>query len=111
MYVMSCTRSDIAFPIGILIRFTSNLRKPHWDNVQRLIRYLKETTDLVLLYTGYPAMIEGFSDASLCSESDECRSTEDFVSSMGGAAILWKSKKKTLIAQSSMESKSLHYLL
>jgi len=37
--------------------------------------------------TGYPAVIEGFSNASWCSKPDQCRSTRDFVFTMGGAAI------------------------
>ena len=104
MYAMSCTRPDIAFAVGMLSRFTSNPGKPHWDVIQRLMRYLKGTLSTGLFYTGYPAVIEGFSDASWCSEPDECRSTGGFVYTMGGAVISWKSKKQTAVAQSSMES-------
>jgi len=43
--------SDKAFFIGILSRLTSNPEKPHRDVVQRLMKYLKETMDLGLLYT------------------------------------------------------------
>jgi len=88
----------------MLSRFTSNPGKPHWDVIHRLIRCLKRTLNLSLLYTRYPAIIKGFSDANWCSEPNECRSTGDFVFTMGGAAISWKSKKQTLIAQSLMES-------
>jgi len=102
MYIMSCTRPDITFSIGMLSIFTSNPGKSHWDVVQRLMRYL--TLNLDLFYSKYPAMIECFLDASWCSEPDECRFTGGFVFTMGGAAISWKSKKQTLIAQSSMES-------
>ena len=86
MYAMSCTRPDIAFSVRMLSIFTSNPEKSHWD-VQRLMRYLKETLNLSLLYTGYLAVIEGFLDASWCSGPDECRSTGGFVFTMGGAAI------------------------
>ena len=58
---MSFTRLDIAFSIRILSRFTSNPGKSYWDAVQRLMRYLKETLNLSLLYTEYPVVIEGFS--------------------------------------------------
>jgi len=79
MYAMGCIRPDITFSVRILSRFTSNPIKPHWDVVQRLMRYLKRTLNLSLLYTGYPAVIEGFSSASWCSKPDECRSTGGFV--------------------------------
>ena len=100
---MSCTRPDIAFTVGMLSRFTSNPGKLHWNDVQRLMRYLKETIGLDLFYTGYPTVTEGYSDASWCSEPDECRSTGGFVFTMGGAAISWKSKKQTMIAKSLMK--------
>ena len=87
----------------MLSRFSSNPGKPHFDVIQRLMRYLKGTLSTGLFYTGYPAVIEGFSDASWCSKPDECRSTGGFVYTMGRAVISWKSKKKTAVAQSSME--------
>ena len=68
------------------------------------MRYLKVTTGLGLFYTGYPGIIEGYSDASWCLEPDECISIGGFVFIIGGAVISWKSKNQTIIAQSSMES-------
>jgi len=43
MYAMSRTRSCIAFSVRMLSKFTSNPEKPHWDAVQRLMRYLERT--------------------------------------------------------------------
>ena len=71
----------------MLSLFTNNPGKSHWDAVQRLIRYLKETLNLSLLYTGYSVVIEGFSDASWCSKTDDCRSIGGFVFTMGEVAI------------------------
>ena len=33
IYVMSCTRPNIAFSVGMLSKFTSNREKPHWDAI------------------------------------------------------------------------------
>jgi len=52
------------------------------------MRYLKGTMDLGLLYIGYLAMIENFSDASWCSKPDECRPIGGFFITIEGAAIL-----------------------
>jgi len=41
---------DTTFSIEMLSRFISNLEKPHWNVVQRLMRYLKGTMDLCRLY-------------------------------------------------------------
>lgn len=95
---MSCIRPDIAFVVVMLSRFTSNPKKPHWDVIHRLMRYLKRTMSIVLFYTGYPTVIKGFSDASWCSKPDECRFTGGFVYTIGGVVISCKSKKQTAIA-------------
>jgi len=87
MYAISGTRPDIAFSVRMLNKFTNNPGKPHWDAIQRLIRDLKGTINLGLLYTGYPVVIEGFSDASWCSKVDECRSTGGFIFTIEGAAF------------------------
>jgi len=52
---MSCIRPEIAFSSG----FTSHRENPYWDVVHRLMRYLKRTMNLSMLYTEYPAMIGG----------------------------------------------------
>ena len=43
IYIMKCTRSDIAFAINKLSRFTSNLNQTHWMTMKRVLEYLKHT--------------------------------------------------------------------
>ncbi|GKF56389.1 zinc finger, CCHC-type containing protein [Tanacetum coccineum] len=64
MYAMTCTRPDIAFAVGKLSRYTSNLGTQHWQAIQRVLKYLKKTMDYSLTYTGYPSVLEGYTDAS-----------------------------------------------
>nr|GFA44074.1 hypothetical protein [Tanacetum cinerariifolium] len=45
MYGMTCTRPDIAFPVGKLSRYTSNPGTQHWQAIQRVLKYLKKTMD------------------------------------------------------------------
>ena len=40
MYVMVCTRLDIAQAVGVLSRYMSNPGRAHWDAVKRIFRYL-----------------------------------------------------------------------
>ena len=50
MYVMVCTRPDIAHAVGVLSRFMSNPGKEHWTTVKRVFRYLRGTSDYGLCY-------------------------------------------------------------
>ena len=104
MYAMTCTRPDIGFAVGKLSRYTSNPSAHHWQAVQRVLKYLKRTMDYSLSYTGYPSVLEGYTDASWISNTEDNSSTSGWVFLLGGGAISWASKKQTCITSSTMES-------
>ncbi|GKB18506.1 zinc finger, CCHC-type containing protein [Tanacetum coccineum] len=104
MYAMTCTRPDIAFAMGKLSRYTSNPGTQHWQAIQRVLKYLKKTMDYRLTYTGYPLVLEGYTDASWISNTEDNSSTSGWVFLLGGGAISWASKKQTCITGSTMES-------
>jgi hypothetical protein len=64
MYAMTCTRPDIAYTVGKMSRYTSNPSHIHWNVVHRILRYLRRTMDYGILYSGYPTVLEGYTDAS-----------------------------------------------
>ncbi|CAM8931339.1 unnamed protein product [Rhodiola kirilowii] len=104
MYAMTSTRPDIAFAVGKLSRYTSNPSEDHWKAVHRILRYLKGTMNLGLVYSEFPSVIEGYSDASWISNKEDHSSTSGWVFLLGGGAISWASKKQTCISSSTMES-------
>ena len=50
MYAQVCMRSDIAFIVGMLGRYMSNLRVDHWKTTKQVMRYLKRKKDFMLTY-------------------------------------------------------------
>nr|AAN64998.1 Putative gag-pol polyprotein [Oryza sativa Japonica Group]ABF95728.1 retrotransposon protein, putative, Ty1-copia subclass [Oryza sativa Japonica Group] len=64
MYLASATRPDISFAVSKLSRFTSNPGDDHWRALERVMRYLKGTIELRLHYSGYPTVLEGYSDSN-----------------------------------------------
>ncbi|CAM8888778.1 unnamed protein product [Rhodiola kirilowii] len=104
MYAMTSTRPDIAFVVGKLSRYTSNHSEDHWRAVHRVLRYLKGTINLGLVYSEFPSVIEVYSDASWISNEEDHSSTSGWVFLLGGGAISWASKKQTCISSSTMES-------
>lgn len=103
-YATDCTRPDIAYAVGVLCRFTSNPSLEHWDAIERVMRYLKRTTNLGLHYKRHLAVLEGFSDANWNTLSDDSKATSGYVFTIAGGAVSWRSKKQTFIAQSTMEA-------
>ena len=104
MYLMNCTRPDIAYAVSRLSRYTHNPSKDHWTALDRVAKYLRGTIDLGLHFGRSPPVIEGYSDANWISDSDEVKSTNGYVFTLGGGAVSWKSSKQTCIARSTMES-------
>ena len=64
MYVMHCTRPDIAFVIYKLSRYTNKLNMNHWKAIAWVFGYLKRTIDLGLLNSSFLAVLEGYCDTS-----------------------------------------------
>ncbi|GJW01643.1 hypothetical protein Tco_1556894 [Tanacetum coccineum] len=57
--------------LGKLSRYTSNLGTQHWQAIQQVLRYLNKTMDYSLTYTGYPLVLEVYTDASWISNTKD----------------------------------------
>jgi hypothetical protein len=96
MYIMNCTRPDIAYSVSKLSRYTSNLGEDHWKAIVRVLRYLKYTINYGMRY---PAILDGYSDVNWISNTNDIKSTSGYVFTLGGVAISWKSSKQTCVAR------------
>jgi hypothetical protein len=105
MYAIHCTRLDVAFAINRLSRYTSNPSAAHWKAIARVLGYLKKTKDVGLYYSGYPAKLEGYSNANEVTSVGDNKSTSGWIFTLGGGAISWASKKQSCISHSTIESK------
>ena len=94
MYLAVCTRPDICQAVNELSRFNNNPGKTHWEGAQRVLRYLKGTAGVGLLYRhGESSDIWGYVDAShtSCRDSNKGRAAYIFMS--GGGPVSWASKR------------------
>ncbi|CAI7814223.1 unnamed protein product [Closterium sp. NIES-54] len=67
MYLMTCTRPDLAYPLGLLARYVApgQHRKVHMDAAKRVLRYLCSTLGMGLVLGGRgDVVLTGHSDAS-----------------------------------------------
>ncbi|CAI7776056.1 unnamed protein product, partial [Closterium sp. NIES-54] len=68
MYLMTCTRPDLAYPLSLLARYVApgRHRKVHWDAAKWVLRYLCSTSGMGLVLGGRgPVVLTGHADASL----------------------------------------------
>ncbi|GKC78946.1 zinc finger, CCHC-type containing protein [Tanacetum coccineum] len=54
MYAVRCTRPDVVFTQNLCSRFQQNLIEIHWTAVKTILKYLRNTKDMVLVYGAKP---------------------------------------------------------
>ena len=79
MHLMNFSRPDIAYAVCRLSRHTHNPNNDHWSALARLMKYLRGTMNYGILYSGFPAVLEGYNDANWISDSYEIKSTSGYV--------------------------------
>ena len=105
MYLAVSTRPDISYSIGSLARFNSKPTKEHWVALKRVLRYLKGTKDLGILYSkAEKDSCIGYTDADWAGDQDDRRSISGYVFLLSGGAISWKSQKQRCVALSTAEA-------
>jgi hypothetical protein len=103
MYLASAMKPDISFAVSKLSRFVSNPGDDHWRSLERVMRYLKGTSNYGIHYSGNPKVLEGYSDSNWISDADEIKATSGYVFTVGGGTVSWKSCKQTIVTKSTME--------
>ena len=105
MYLMVCTRPDLAAAIGILARFMQDPGRPHWEAAKRVLRYVQHTRKLGLHYARRQNLeIVGFCDSDWGGDPDTRKSTTGYVFLVGGGAFSWCSKRQGAVSLSSCEA-------
>ncbi|CAI7806536.1 unnamed protein product [Closterium sp. NIES-53] len=107
MYLMTCTRPDIAYPLSLLACYVAPVRhrKVHWDAAKRVLRYLCSTLRMGLVLGGRsPVVLTGHADASWVDNSATQRSSQGYTFSLGSGSVSWRSTRSSSILSSSCEA-------
>ena len=94
MYDMMCTRPDVSYALSVTSKFQANLGESHWKTIKNILKYLRRTKDLFLIYGGAELQVCGFTDASFQSDKDDCKSQSCYIFTLNGGAVSWKSSKQ-----------------
>ncbi|KAL0282076.1 UNVERIFIED_CONTAM: Retrovirus-related Pol polyprotein from transposon TNT 1-94 [Sesamum radiatum] len=92
-YVVQCTRPDVAYALSVTSRYQAYTGEGHWSSVKSIIKYLRRTKDMFLIYGGGELILEGYSDASFQSDDDDAKSQSGFVFKLNSGVVAWKSFK------------------
>lgn len=104
LYLQNCTRPDISFAVNFLSRKQVGFNISDWNSALKILKYLKGTIDLGILFTGENNDLVAYSDSSLGTSSLNGRSTTGFCIKSLGDLVSWKSKKQTHVSLSTCEA-------
>ena len=108
LHLSNTTRPDISYAVGFLSRYMENPNMAHWQAAKHILRYLKGTVGFGIEYSKLeqresPKLV-GFTDSDFASDKETRKSTSGYVFMLSGGAISWRSKKQTIVAQSTVEA-------
>ncbi|CAI7899995.1 unnamed protein product, partial [Closterium sp. NIES-53] len=107
MYLMTCTRPDLAYPLSILARYVApgRHRPEHMDATKKVLRYLCSTSGMGLVLGGRARVVlTGHADASWVDNLATHRSSQGYTFSLGSGSILWRSTRSSSVLSSSCEA-------
>ncbi|QRW09844.1 Copia protein [Ceratobasidium sp. AG-Ba] len=105
-WVTRCVRPDIAFPVGLLARFSNSYGTHHITVMKRIHRYLATTAKIGLTYDGNKPFYEvAYSDSDFATQHLR-KSISGCVIILAGAAVCWLSKRQNSVALSTMEAET-----
>ena len=105
MYAMMCTRPDLSYALSMTSRYQANPGECHWIAVKNILKYLRRTKNLFLVFGGDSKLgVKGYTDASFQTDRDDLKSQSGYVFVINGGAVSWKSSKQTVIADSTTEA-------
>ncbi|CAI7805347.1 unnamed protein product [Closterium sp. NIES-53] len=107
IYLMTCTRPDLAYPLSLLARYVApgRHRKVHWDAAKRVLRYLCSTSGMGLVLGGRARVVlTGHADASWVDDLANQRLSQGYTFSLGSGSVSWRSTRSSSVLSSSCEA-------
>ncbi|GJY81148.1 hypothetical protein Tco_0493899 [Tanacetum coccineum] len=79
----------------------------HWTAVKNILKYLRNTEDMFLVYGGdikRELRVSCYTDAGYLTDVDDLKSQTRYVFVLNGGVVDWKSTKQSIFATSSVEA-------
>ncbi|CAI7836840.1 unnamed protein product [Closterium sp. NIES-53] len=107
MYLMTCTRPDLAYPLSLLACYVApgRHRKVHWEAAKRVFRCLCSTSGMGLVLGGRARVVlTGHADASWVDDLATQRLSQGYTFSLGSGSFSWRSTCSSSVLSSSCEA-------
>nr|GEZ12837.1 retrotransposon protein, putative, Ty1-copia subclass [Tanacetum cinerariifolium] len=107
MYAVRCTKPDVAFAQNLTSCFQQNLGEPYWTAMKTILKYLRNTKDMFLVYGRNPEAelrVDCYCDAGFETDRDDTKPKIGYVFVLNRGAVDWKGSKQSTTAMSATEA-------
>ncbi|CAI7813068.1 unnamed protein product, partial [Closterium sp. NIES-53] len=107
MFLMTCTRPDLAYPLSLLARYVApgRHRKVYWDAAKRVLRYFCNVSGMGLVLGGRARVVlTGHADASWVDDLATQQSSQGYTFSLGSGSVSWRSTRSSSVLSLSCEA-------
>lgn len=104
-YLALASRPDISAAVNFFSKFQSAPTDVHWCHLKRILRYLKGTVTLGLVFHRHGGQpLVGYADADWGNDQDDRRSISGNVLQVYDATVSWMTRKQATVSLSSTEA-------
>lgn len=106
LFLAKVSRPDIMYAVINASQFMQSPGKAHWNNVKRIIKYIKGTLGYGLEFkkNNDLSRMKVYSDADYAGDLRDRKSTTGFLLQIGEGTIVWGTRKQKTVALSTTES-------
>ena len=105
LFLMICTRPDIAYAVTKMANFAINPLQEHLNKALYIWRYLVGTRNYALTYDSTNGSgLEAFTDSDWASDGDDRKSISGYFFKLANGAVSWTSHTQKSVALSSTEA-------
>ena len=103
--MLRCVPNLVCLAISLAGWYQSNPGVDHWTAVKNILKYVKRTKDMFLVYGGDKELVvNGYVDASFDIDLDDSKSQTEYVFILNGGVVSWCSSKQSVVAGSTREA-------
>ncbi|KAH9750946.1 Integrase catalytic domain-containing protein [Citrus sinensis] len=106
-FKLSAAQPDISHAVSLVSKFIANPGYEHWRAVQWIMRYLKRTLEVGLIYGGEDKnghTLICYVDADFAGDLDKRRSQTGYLFTLEGCTVSWKATLQNIVALSTIEA-------
>lgn len=106
MYASLTTRPDLSAAVNYFSQFQSCPNENHWVHFKRMLRYVKKTLDVGLIFRDdeQAPVLEAYSDADWANDLIDRRSVTGCILKLYGCTVSWITRKQKTVSLSSTEA-------